>query len=249
MEEGQQQTPAEQPQPSPGLSHKKVFQPSQSLLDEMKVARPATPSQPQPTPQSISQQETPVSPLLPPSASVSSAYPVATKGVLASAPIPPPIVGANVSNEQKPITSTSPPVLAQVPALKTLVLLGVGLYSLQLFILLIYRGKLLGALAILSFTTHGLLMTILSAAAYAAQVSVIISMLLFLALTLSKSFKTVHKLLTLALVVNVLVGIVNLIAGDITGIVFTLIVVGYIANVRGQVDVTEIGGQHEQPSS
>jgi hypothetical protein len=100
MEEGQQQTPAEQPQPSPGLSHRKVIQPLRPIIDEMKAAQPTLPSQPQPTASvsgatsgfGVSQQLTPqttdqVSPLITdsqhPVASQDSTYPQASSGVSA----------------------------------------------------------------------------------------------------------------------------------------------------------------------
>ena len=261
-EDNGQVPPTSGPGPSPtGMTHLKVIQPSAELVAEVEATHTTTtvppavqgPSQPSSTgdPASSQAQLTAAAPGAPApvaaeptqtvdlnarAAAVRSVYPdpSQTAGQNGAAVSPP-------SVEQPPARPLSGTVLGQVPALKMLVILATVLTSVQLYLLLIYRGGLLADLEFFSLDARGVVAQLISLLADGEQLMIIVNLLICLALTLSKSFRRINALLTLLIVFYVASAAVGLLTGGIIGVLFAIIIAWYIRGVKDAVNDVRSG--------
>jgi hypothetical protein len=133
-------------------------------------------------------------------------------------------------------------VSSRVPSLRTFVLVGVAVATVQVFIYFAMRkifSTSIADLSVYSGTESHLVITL----AYLAQGTVVLGLVFYLTLLLSRSVQVVNMLLRVAVGLNILDGILSLLARSYGSIVFCAVIVVYLLHV-----IKEVGAAH-LPSS
>lgn len=240
---------------SGSISGLKVIQPSQSLIEEVRIVQPQPPAQPgsvasgsAENTQAVPLAPVPVAtaspvdaPASPAQAAASSIYPEPTKGIGIERSDPS-VLSPQTADTVKAGDSSST-LFSRVTLLRKLVFVGVIGATLVVCALWIFRSVLLNSVAFLHFMTQsnggfGLMFECLL---YGAQLLILVSILALLVLVLSRSPHNVNKVLDVMGSITILNGILSLLSFNIVGVIFAVVFYRYLQSAEADVDLAGLG--------
>jgi len=233
-----------------GISGLKVVQPPQSFVEEVKAAQTqqaqpetvvsgtpvsaqAVPPAPAPT---TSVGDAQAGPVLAP---VGSIYPEPTKGIGVT-------TAASKSQQtgtDAAVGGSSATLYSRVPLLRRLIFIGVIGATILVAAMLLFSKVLLNGIAFLHLITqsNSVLGLAFDCLTYGAQLLILVSLLAFLVLVLSKTPRDVNKVLDAMGSITILNGLLSLLSFNIVGVIFAVVFYRYLQSAEADVALAGLG--------